>query len=173
MFNSAFDGITGNRADFYPAPLRAEIDAVNERVYKGLNNGVYRAGGATTQAAYEAAALEVFAALDWMEERLARRRYLVGDRATEADWRALPTLLRFDACYFGIMKCNRKRLIDYPNLHAYARELWQWPGIAATLDLDDARRAYWSNKERNPTGIVPIAPEGDFRAPHGRDRLAA
>ena len=173
MFNTAFDGVTGNRADFYPAPLRAEIDATNERVYKGLNNGVYRAGGATTQGAYEAAALEVFATLDWMEERLSRSRYLAGERVTEADWRALPTLLRFDACYYGIMKCNRNRLIDYPHLHAYTRELWQWPGIAATLDLDDSRRAYWSNKERNPTGIVPIAPAGDFNAPHGRERLAA
>jgi putative glutathione S-transferase len=173
MFNSAFDGLTGNREDFRPGPLRAEIEAVNARVYDGLNNGVYRAGFATTQAAYDEAVAEVFATLDWMEERLARQRYLAGDRVTEADWRAFPTLVRFDAVYHGHFKCNRNRLVDFPNLFAYARELWQWPGVAGTVHLDHITRHYhYSHETINPHRIVPIGPRIDWTAPHGRDRLA-
>ena len=124
MFNSAFDAITGNPLDFYPEPHRAEIDAVNARVYPGLNNGVYRAGFARTQGAYGEAAAEVFATLDWLDERLGRQRYIAGDRLTEADWRCATTLFRFDLVYHGHFKCNRRRLVDYPNLWGYARELY-------------------------------------------------
>jgi putative glutathione S-transferase len=171
MFNAAFDAVTGNRADFYPPALRAEIDALNERVYTTINNGVYRAGNAKSQDAYEEAARGVFVALDWLEERLATRRYLCGDALTEADWRLFPTLVRFDTAYYHVMKCNLRRLSEYPNLHAYARELYQMPGIAATVDLPAIKMGYWSNRERNPTGIVPVGPRVDFSAPHGRDRL--
>jgi len=173
MFNSAFDGVTGNRADFYPPPLRAEIDALNERIYAKLNNGVYRAGNAKSQQAYEEAARGVFETLDWLEARLAARRYLCGDALTEADWRLFPTLVRFDTAYYHVMKCNLRRLSEYPNLHAYARELHQMRGIAATVDLAAIKLGYWSNRERNPTGIVPVGPLVDFSAPHARDRLSA
>jgi glutathionyl-hydroquinone reductase len=171
MFNAAFDRLTGSRLDLYPAALRGEIDAVNERVYKGLNNGVYRAGNAKTQGAYEAAAREVFATLDWLEERLARRRYLVGPAPTEADWRLFPSLMRFDLAYHGVMKCNLRRLADYPALSAYARDLYQTPGIAETVDFAAIKEGYWGNRERNPSGIVPIGPVVDFTGPHGRERL--
>ena len=173
MFNSAFDRITGNRADFYPPPLRAEIDALNERVYTKLNNGVYRAGNAKSQEAYEEAARSVFETLDWLEACLTTRRYLCGDALTEADWRLFPTLMRFDTAYYHVMKCNLRRLSDYPNLHAYTRELFQMRGIAATVDLAAIKQGYWSNRERNPTGIVPVGPLVDFSAPHGREHLSA
>jgi len=173
MFNAAFDGITGNRRDFYPAALRGEVDSLNERIYSGLNNGVYRAGNAKSQQAYEAAATGVFEMLDWLEARLAARRYLLGDATTEADWRLFPTLVRFDTAYYHVMKCNLRRLSEYPALHAYTRDLYQQPGIAATVDLAAIKAGYWSNRERNPTGVVPIGPLVDFTAPHGRDRLSA
>jgi putative glutathione S-transferase len=173
MFNSAFDALTGNRADFYPPALHGEIDALNERIYATLNNGVYRAGNAKRQEAYEAAARGVFDTLDWLEQRLAARRYLCGDALTEADWRLFPTLVRFDTAYYYAMKCNLRRLSDHPNLHAYARELHQMPGIAETVDLAAIKLGYWSNRERNPSGIIPLGPKVDFSAPHGRERIAA
>jgi glutathionyl-hydroquinone reductase len=174
MFNSAFNGITGNRLDFWPQPLRAEIEAVNARIYDGLNNGVYRAGFATTQAAYDEAVTEVFETLDWLEDRLESRRYLLGDRLTEADWRLVPTLFRFDAVYHGHFKCNRARIVDYPALWAYARELYQHPGIAETVHFDHFMRHYHASHESiNPHRIVPIGPRIDWTEPHGRDRLKA
>jgi len=173
MFNSAFDAVTGNRADFYPSHLRAEIDALNERIYAKLNNGVYRAGNSKSQEAYEEGARGVFETLDWLEARLAGRRYLCGEALTEADWRLFPTLVRFDVAYYHVMKCNLRRLSEYPNLHAYARELYQMRGIAETVDLEAIKLGYWSNRERNPTGIVPLGPHVDFTAPHGRERLSA
>ena len=174
MFNSAFDGVTGNRRDYCPEDLREEIDAVNERVYHAVNNGVYKAGFATTQAAYETAVRELFAALDELEARLAARRYLTGPRLTEADWRLFTTLIRFDLVYVGHFKCNIRRLTDYPNLHGYMLELYQHPGIAEVTRLDHAKFHYYASHESiNPTGIVPVGPELDLTAPHGRDRLAA
>jgi putative glutathione S-transferase len=174
MFNSAFDALTGNTADFYPAALRAEIDAVNDLVYRAINNGVYRAGFATTQEAYEEAFLALFDALDRVEERLGRQRYLVGSRLTEADWRLFTTLVRFDAVYFGHFKCNLRRIADYPNLSNYLRELYQVPGVAETVHIDHIKRHYYaSHRHINPTGIVPLGPALDFTAPHDRGRLPA
>jgi putative glutathione S-transferase len=169
MFNSSFDAITGNDADYWPEALRPEIEAVNARVYAGLNNGVYRAGFAATQTAYVAAVAEVFATLDWLEARVSDRRWLLGDRLTEADWRLAPTLFRFDPVYHGHFKCNRRRLVDYPNLWAYARALYQHPGVAQTVDFDHITRHYYaSHRSINPTGIVPVGPDIDWSAPHGR-----
>jgi putative glutathione S-transferase len=169
MFNSAFDGVGAVAGDFYPEPLRAEIDAVNARVYETVNNGVYRAGFATTQAAYEEAVGPLFDTLDWLDARLAESRFLIGDRPTEADWRLLTTLLRFDLVYVGHFKCNRRRIVDYPNLWPYTRDLYQWPGVAATFDRDHAKRHYYeSHRTINPTGIVPVGPDVDFDEPHGR-----
>jgi putative glutathione S-transferase len=169
MLNSAFDEITGNRLDFYPEPLRAEIDAVNDRVYRGFNNGVYRAGFARSQEAYDEAVAEVFATLDWLEDRLSRRRYLLGDALTEADWRLATTLFRFDHVYHGHFKCNRRRLVDHRHLWPYARELYQVPGVAGTVSFDQITRHYYTSHERlNPTRIVPIGPAMDWAAPHGR-----
>ncbi|PZQ52246.1 MAG: glutathione-dependent reductase [Rhodovulum sulfidophilum] len=174
MLNSAFDGITGDRLDFWPAPLRDAIEAVNARVYATVNNGVYRAGFATTQEAYTEAALGVFETLDWLEDRLGRQRYLVGEQVTEADWRLATTLFRFDPVYHGHFKCNRRQLRDYPNLWAYARELYQWPGVAGTVDFAHITTHYYaSHRTINPTGIVPIGPDLDWTAPHGRGQLAA
>ena len=173
MLNSAFDRITGNKDDYWPKPLRDEIEALNTRIYETLNNGVYRAGFATSQRAYERAALGVFETLDWLEERLARRRYLAGDRVTEADWRLITTLFRFDAVYHTHFKCNRRFLHQYPSLWAYARELYQWPGVAGTVHLDHIVRHYYgSHRSVNPHGIVPINPVLDWTEPHGRARLA-
>ncbi|GKY88859.1 glutathione S-transferase family protein [Sinisalibacter aestuarii] len=169
MFNTAFDGITGNSDDYWPEPLRDEIEAVNARVYSDVNNGVYKAGFATTQNAYDEAAGELFSALDWLERRLADNRYLLGDRVTEADWRLFPTLARFDAVYHGHFKCNRRRLVDYPNLWAYTRELYQWPGVAATVRPDHYIRHYhYSHETINPYRIIPIGPVIDWSEPHGR-----
>lgn len=171
MFNSAFDALTGNGDDYYPQPLRAGIEALNARIYEGLNNGVYRAGFATTQAAYDAAVAEVFATLDWLEAHLAGHRYLTGEAVTEADWRLFTTLVRFDSVYHLHFKCNRARLIDYPNLWGYTRELYQWPGVAATVRLDHIVRHYhFSHATINPHRIIPINPVLDFTAPHGRDQ---
>ncbi len=173
MFESAFDALTGNRFEMRPEALRAEIDAVNARLYPGLNNGVYRAGFATTQAAYDTAVAEVFATFDWMEARLARQPYLAGDQITEADWRAFTTLVRFDPVYHAHFKCSRNRLADMPNLFSYTRELFQWPGVAGTVDFDHIRRHYFHSHDMiNPTRIVPTAPEIDWLAPHGREALA-
>ncbi|CUH39745.1 Glutathionyl-hydroquinone reductase YqjG [Jannaschia seosinensis] len=174
MFNSAFDGITGDRQDFYPEDLRPEIDRINDRVYPDINNGVYKSGFATTQAAYEEAVVPLFEALDWIEELLGERRYLAGDRITEADWRLFTTLVRFDPVYHLHFKCNRHRLMDYQNLWAYTRELFQWPGVAETVNLAHIVRHYhYSHETINPHRIIPINPEIDWDAPHDRDRLPA
>ena len=170
MFNSAFDALTGNHDDYYPEELRAEIDAVNALVYDDINNGVYRCGFATTQAAYEQAYDQLFAALDEVEGRLARQRYLVGERITEADWRLFTTLVRFDAVYYGHFKCNRQRIGDFPNLGNYLRELYQVPGISPTVSMDHIKQHYYySHPTINPTRIVPKGPALDFDAPHNRD----
>jgi putative glutathione S-transferase len=173
MLNSAFDAFTAVHTDYYPAELRAEIDRINALVYPNINNGVYRAGFATTQEAYEEAARTVFATLDQLEERLARQRYLVGGRMTEADWRLFPTLVRFDAVYYSHFKCNLRRIVDYPNLWNYLRDLYQVPGVAETVSLDHIKRHYYgSHRNVNPTGIVPIGPLLDFTTPHDRGRFA-
>jgi len=169
MFNSAFDRVGARLGDYYPEPLRAEIDRINMRIYDTLNNGVYKAGFAGTQEAYEAAVVPLFQTLDWLEEHLQSHRFLVGEKPTEADWRLFTTLVRFDAVYYGHFKCNIRRLIDYPNLWAYTRELYQWPGIAATVNLMHIKRHYYmSHRHINPTGIVPLGPVIDFEAPSGR-----
>jgi glutathionyl-hydroquinone reductase len=174
MFNSAFDGITGNALDFWPEALRPRIEEINARVYDEINNGVYKAGFATTQDAYDEAVHALFDALDWVEDILSRNRYLAGDRLTEADWRLFTTLVRFDAVYHLHFKCNRRRLIDYPNLWAYARELYQWPGVADTIHFDHFVRHYhYSHDSINPHRIVPINPVNDWTAPHGREALKA
>jgi len=170
MFNSAFDAITGNDLDFWPADLREAIDPVNARIYDTLNNGVYRSGFATTQAAYDEAVRELFATMDWLEARLSGQRYLMGERVTEADWRLFPTLARFDLVYHGHFKCNQQRLIDYPALWAHARELYQWPGVAGTVHFDHITRHYhYSHVSINPHRIVPIGPDIDWTEPHGRE----
>ena len=170
MFNSAFDGLTGNTDDYWPEALRDGIEDVNARIYDTVNNGVYKAGFATTQAAYEAGVYPLFETLDWLEERLSQNRYLLGDRLTEADWRLFPTLVRFDSVYHLHFKCNRKRIVDYPNLWAYTRELYQVPGVAETVNLDHIVRHYhYSHDTINPHRIIPINPILDFDAPHGRD----
>ena len=169
MLNSAFDGLTGNRADFWPKALRPAIDTVNTRIYDTLNNGVYKAGFATTQAAYDAAVVPLFETLDWLEDHLSRNRWLMGDTLTEADWRLFTTLVRFDAVYHLHFKCNRKRIIDCPNLWAYTRALYQVPGVAGTVRLDHIVRHYhYSHDTINPHRIIPINPILDFDAPHGR-----
>ena len=174
MLNSAFDGIGAVPGDYYPTRLRRVIDEVNERVYDTVNNGVYKAGFATTQEAYEEAVTALFASLDWLEDRLQQQRYLVGERVTEADWRLFTTLLRFDPVYVGHFKCNLRRLVDYPGLWAYVRELFQWPGVRETVNMKHIKHHYYgSHGTINPTGIVPLGPVIDYEAPHDRDRLAA
>ena len=172
MLNSAFDAFTGVRADYYPAALRREIDAINDVVYPNINNGVYRAGFATTQEAYEEAARAIFATFDEIEKRLSRQRYLVGRQITEADWRLFTTLVRFDAVYYSHFKCNLRRVADYPNLWNYTRDLYQVPGIGETVSIDHIKRHYYgSQRQVNPTGIAPIGPVIDFAAPHDRARF--
>ncbi|PAU60471.1 glutathione S-transferase family protein [Pseudomonas sp. PICF141] len=172
MFNSAFDELTGNDLDFYPAPLRAEIDALNERIYPAVNNGVYRAGFATSQQAYEEAFDELFTELDRLEQLLGANRYLTGEYLTEADIRLFTTMIRFDAVYFGHFKCNLRRIADYPNLSNWLREIYQWPGIAETVSFEHIKNHYYgSHKTINPTGIVPKGPAQDFTAAHDRARL--
>jgi putative glutathione S-transferase len=159
--------------DLYPVHLRPAIDAIDELIYHDVNNGVYKAGFATTQAAYEEAFDALFARLDWLEERLARRRFLVGDQITEADIRLFTTLVRFDAVYYGHFKCNLRRLVDYPNLWAYARDLYQRPGFGETVNYDHIKRHYYMTHEQlNPTRIVPKGPAIDWMAPHDRRRFA-
>ncbi len=166
MFNSAFDSVGAVEGDYYPVALRGEIDAVNERVYANLNNGVYRAGFARRQSTYEAAVADVFATMDWLEARLTNRRFLVGEQLTEADIRLFTTLVRFDPVYFGHFKCNRKALVDYPALWRFTRALYQHPAIRPTVDFDHIKRHYYaSHPWINPTGIVPVGPERDFDAP--------
>jgi glutathionyl-hydroquinone reductase len=173
MLNSAFDTFTNVRTDYYPVELRGEIDRVNELVYAAVNNGVYRAGFATRQAAYEEAARGVFAAFDELEDRLSRQRYLVGSQITEADWRLFTTLIRFDTVYYSHFKCNLRRVADYPNLWNYLRDLYAVPGVAETVSIDHIKRHYYgSQRQVNPTGIVPIGPVIDFTAPHDRSRFS-
>ena len=174
MLNCAFDEWGEASIDLYPEALRPAVDEINATVYHNVNNGVYRCGFASSQAAYEEAFEALFTTLAMLEERLSRSRYLIGDRVTEADWRLFTTLVRFDAVYYSHFKCNLRRLIDYPNLWNYARELYQWPGVAATVDLQQIKRHYyWSHARINPTRIVPRGPAIDFTAPHDRGRLAA
>lgn len=172
QFGQAFLAQAKTPYDLYPEGLREEIDAVNAVVFDEVNNGVYKAGFATTQEAYDEAVAALFARLDWLEERLAARRYLVGDRLTEADLRLFPTLVRFDVAYHGAFKCNLRRLIDYPNLWAYARDLYAHPGFGETVDFAAYKRGYYSIRPINPTGIIPIDPALDWTAPHGRDALS-
>jgi putative glutathione S-transferase len=173
MFNCEFDAIGIPDVDFWPEELRGEIEAVNEFVYPNINNGVYRCGFATTQEAYEEAYSQLFFALDAVEERLGRQRYLIGKRITEADWRLFTTLVRFDAVYVGHFKCNRNRITDFPNLSGYLRELYQVPGVRDTVHIGHIKEHYYrSHTTINPTGVVPAGPERDLEAPHGRERLA-
>jgi putative glutathione S-transferase len=173
MLNSAFDKFTNVRADYYPPALRAEIDAVNEIIYPNVNNGVYRSGFATSQAAYEKAFRGLFDTLDEMEQRLSKQRYLVGNQITEADWRFFTTLIRFDAVYYSHFKCNWRHIYEYPNLSNYTRDLYQQPGVSETVSLEQIKRHYYfSQRQVNPTGIVPVGPQLDFAAPHDRGRFA-
>ena len=169
MFNDAFDQVGALPGDYYPGELRGEIDEINARIYSNVNNGVYKAGFATTQEAYEEAVFPLFETLDWLEHRLSQRRYLMGDRLTEADWRLFTTLVRFDPVYVGHFKCNIRRLADYPNLSAYTRELYQHEGVADTINMHHIKDHYYGSHETiNPTGVVPVGPELDLSEPHGR-----
>ncbi len=169
MFNSAFDGVGAAPGDYYPEALRSEVDGINARIYPTLNNGVYRAGFATSQDAYDTALAEVFATLDWLEDKLGQNRFLLGDRPLECDWRLFTTLVRFDPVYVGHFKCNIRRLTDYPNLWAYTRDLYQWPAIRETVDFSHIKGHYYtSHPTINPARIVPGGPVLDFEAPHGR-----
>src|SRR6184192_648192 len=172
MLNSEFDGIVGDGADFYPKPLRGEIDRLNETIYANVNNGVYRCGFAKSQSAYEAAYDALFATLDELDARLSRQRYLFGRTITEADWRLFPTLVRFDVAYFSLFRCNKQRIADFPNLSRYMKQLYRTPGIAATVKARYYVLNYWSNQKFNPSGIIPKGTPVDFTAPHDRARLA-
>jgi len=169
MFNSAFDGITGNTSDYWPEPMRDAIEEVNARIYDTVNNGVYESGFATTQTAYDAAVVPLFDSLDWLEDRLSKGRYLMGDVLTEADWRLWTTLIRFDAVYHLHFKCNKKRIVDYPNLWGFTRDMYQVPGVAETVNMNHIVRHYhFSHDTVNPNRIIPINPDLDFMAPHER-----
>jgi putative glutathione S-transferase len=172
MFNSAFNHLTNNTDDYYPAELHESIHSVNDRVYDSINNGVYRAGFATTQEAYESAFHQLFDALDWVENLLSKQRYLVGPTLTEADWRLFTTLIRFDAVYFGHFKTNKKLLASYPAISGYVRELYQVPGVAETVSFEHIKTHYYvSHLTINPTGVIPLGPEQDFNLAHGREHL--
>lgn len=172
MLNTAFDAHTNVHTDYYPQALRGEIDRLNDLIYPNINNGVYRAGFATSQAAYEEAFRNLFDTLDELEQILSRQRYLTGDAITEADWRLFPTLIRFDAVYYSHFKCNWRHIYEYPNLSNYVRDLYQVPGVAETVSLEQIKRHYYfSQRQVNPTGIVPVGPQLDFSAPHDRGRF--
>lgn len=172
MLNQAFDGIGATEGDYAPAALLSQIDEINTRIYDTINNGVYKTGFATEQQVYENAVAALFESLDELEQRLSRQRYLLGDRVTEADWRLFTTLLRFDAVYHGHFKCNLRRLVDYPNLWGFTRELYQWPGVAATVNMRHIKEHYYgSHPTINPNGIVPAGPILDFALSHGRAEL--
>lgn len=174
MLNTAFDQIGAKSGEYYPQDLRPEIDLINDRVYATLNNGVYRSGFATTQKAYEEAVVPLFDTLDWLEDLLSERRYLAGDRITEADWRLFTTLVRFDPVYVGHFKCNLRRIADYPNLSGYLRELYQRPGVRETVNMRHIKAHYYGSHESvNPTRIIPVGPDQDLNQPHGRDTLKA
>ena len=173
MFNTAFNALTGNTTDYYPEALHQRIHDLNDRIYDTINNGVYQAGFAGTQQAYETAFHRLFDSLDWVEDLLTQRRYLAGDQLTEADWRLFTTLIRFDAVYFGHFKTNRQLLADFPSMSAYVRELYQVPGVAETVRFEHIKTHYYvSHRTINPTGVIPVGPVQDFTAPHGRDGLA-
>ena len=173
MLNSAFDDYGNPDVDFYPKSLRAEIEEINDVIYNNVNNGVYRAGFAETQEAYDSAFYHLFDTMDELEGRLSKRRYLVGNQLTEADWRLFTTLIRFDAVYYNHFKTNKKRLMDYPNLWAYTRELYQVPGVAETVNMDHIKYHYFaSHRSINPTGIVPKGPVIDFMLQHGRESVS-
>ncbi|WP_432460518.1 glutathione S-transferase family protein [Agarivorans sp. QJM3NY_25] len=172
MFNSAFDSLGAKPGDYYPQALREDIDALNLRIYETVNNGVYRAGFATSQAAYEEAVVPLFASLDFLEQVLSAQRYLLGSELTEADWRLFTTLIRFDAVYVGHFKCNLRRIADYPHLHAYMLDLYQMEGIRETINLAHIKQHYYqSHRMINPTGVVPKGPDLDLDQPHGREQL--
>lgn len=172
MLNSAFDEVGALKGDFYPQDLRSDIDVINERIYDTVNNGVYKCGFATTQAAYEEALAPLFETLDWLDEKLATSRYLLGDRLTEADWRLFTTLVRFDPVYVGHFKCNLRRIIDYPNLSGFVRELYQMPHVAQTVNMNHIKDHYYQSHDTvNPTGIVPVGPVLSYTDPHGRGAI--
>lgn len=174
MMNHAFDGLTGNSIDFYPELLQQDIDSLNELIYAKVNNGVYKAGFATEQYAYELAFEELFTTLDQLENRLSWHRYLTGKYLTEADWRLFTTLIRFDSVYYGHFKCNLRRITDYPNLQGWLKELYQWPGIAGTVNFEHIKHHYYSSHETiNPNGIIPKGPALDLTSPHDREQLPA
>ena len=169
MLNSSFDNVGAKQGDYYPVNLRTEIDALNDRIYNTVNNGVYKSGFSTTQEAYEEAVYPIFETLDWLEERLSKNRFLIGDQLTEADWRLFPTLYRFDSDYVSHFKCSIKRIVDYPNLWSYTRDLYQLPGIIDTVNMEHVRRHYYESHDTiNPTRIVPIAPKINWDEPHDR-----
>jgi putative glutathione S-transferase len=173
MFNTAFNDLGAKPGDYYPAELHSEIDEINKRVYSSLNNGVYKCGFATTQAAYEEALIPLFETLDWLEEKLSKNRYLVGNRLTEADWRLFTTLVRFDPVYVGHFKCNIRRLEDYPNLSGYVRDLYQVPGVAETVNMQHIKNHYYGSHETiNPTRVIPVGPYIDYHQPHSRANLS-
>lgn len=169
IFNTAFNDLTGNHDDYYPEALRDDVDRINERIYDTVNNGVYRAGFATTQVAYNKAYNALFDTLDWLEERLGAQRYVVGNDITEADWRLFTTLIRFDAVYHGHFKCNRQKLSEFSNISHYLRALYQMPGVKETVDLEYTKTHYYgSHATINPTGIIPLGPNENFDLPHNR-----
>lgn len=173
ILNSAFDEIGAAPGDYYPQLLRSEIDTLNSEIYDRINNGVYKAGFATTQEAYEQAVHPLFEALDALDTRLGSHRYLLGDQITEADWRLFTTLIRFDAVYHGHFKCNLKRIVDYPNLWGYVRELYQWPGVSETVNMQHIKHHYYrSHHTINPTGVVPVGPTLDLNQPHQREAVS-
>ncbi|MDT7041437.1 glutathione S-transferase family protein [Candidatus Nitronereus thalassa] len=172
MLNSAFNQFTNENLDLYPEPQREEIDRLNEDIYENVNDGVYRAGFSTSQAIYESAVRRLFDALDRLESRLANQRYLFGPTPLESDWRLFVTLIRFDAVYHGHFKCNLRRIVDYPNLFGYIKDLYQHDGVAETVNFDHIKRHYYvTHHDINPTRIVPLGPEQDLWSPHGRDHL--
>ena len=172
MLNNAFDDLGAKPGDYYPEEFRPEIDDINKRVYSSLNNGVYKCGFATTQTAYEEALIPLFDTLDWLEEKLSSNRYLLGNFITEADWRLFTTLVRFDPVYFGHFKCNIRRLMDYPNLSGYVRDLYQVPGVAETVNMQHIKKHYYGSHETiNPTRIIPAGPYIDYSEPHSRADL--
>jgi putative glutathione S-transferase len=172
MFNSAFDGIGASAEDYYPRNLQGKIKKLNTLIYNTVNNGVYKAGFATTQQAYESAIAPLFETLDWLESHLAKHRYLIGDQITEADWRLFTTLVRFDPVYYGHFKCNLRRVADYPNLSGYVRDLYQQKGISSTVNMEHIKRHYYGSHETiNPTRIVPLGPTIDYSLPHNRSNI--
>ncbi len=172
MLNSAFDHLGATEGDYYPSTLRAEIETINQQVYERINNGVYKVGFSTEQAVYNREVEALFEALEYLELKLQNNRYLLGDQITEADWRLFTTLVRFDPVYHGHFKCNLKQLQDYPNLWAYTRELYQWPGIAETVNMEHIKEHYYrSHTMINPTGIVPLGPQLDLNLAHHREGL--